>query len=187
MAGRALGLLLALVAGLTGGPTPRPAQATPQQAGAEIELTAQSPLAERGSDFVIRVRLTGIPEDGSITLSLHQRVRSRSELEASIKAEGLRSRVIDTVTPIATLPVQSDGTRRLVLSLDPSVGGVPLSTAGVYPLQVVAKDAGDTELATLITHLIVPPEAGDTSPPLSVAVVARVGAPPRTPVPRPLN
>ena len=178
IARRSLGGLVTLASLLAGATQLRPVQAAPQQAAAAIELAAQTPLAERGSIFAIRVRLTGVPEDGSITLSLRQRVRSRSELEASIQGQGLRSRVIDTVTPIATLPVQSDGTRRLVLSLDPSAGGVPLSTAGVYPLQVIAKDAADGEVATVITHLIVPPEAGDTSPPLSVAVVARLGAPP---------
>lgn len=178
IARRALGLIVTLAALLASATPLRPVLAAPQQPAPTIELAAQTPLAERGSDFVLRVRLTGLPEDGSITLSLRQRVRSRSELDASILGEELRSRVINTVTPIATLPVQSDGTRRLVLSLDPSAGGVPLSTAGVYPLQVIARDAADDELATVITHLIVPPEASDTSPPLNVAVVAQVGARP---------
>ena len=170
----ALAVLTALVAGFN----PPIGAATPRQSAPTIELSAQTPLAERGSTFVVRLRLTDIPDDGSITLSLRQRVRSRSEFEASISGDGLRSRVIDTVTPIATLPVLSDGTRRLVLSLDPGAGGVPLSAAGVYPLEVIAKSADEAELATLITHLIVPPEPGDTSPPLKVAVVARLGAPP---------
>ena len=126
----------------------------------------------------MRLRLDGVPADGSIRVGLHQRVRSRSELDVSRSGDGLRSEVFETVTPLDALADQADGTRRLVLSLDPATGGVPLRIEGVYPVEVVAQDVTGAELARLVTHLVMAPEAGDDAPPLGVAVVAEVDAPP---------
>jgi hypothetical protein len=61
----------------------------------------------------------------------------------------------------------------------PAPGGLPrLPTEGVYPLALTAQDAAGQELATLVTHVIVPPEPGDDAPDLAVAVVAELGLPP---------
>jgi hypothetical protein len=84
--------------------------------------------------------------------------------------------MVTTVTPLATLPEAADGTRRFTISLNPATGGVPLTASGVYPLEISAKDAAGTEVTTLVTHMIVPPE--DDATPLRVAVVAHLGAPP---------
>jgi hypothetical protein len=143
-----------------------------------IELVEQTPVTAPGGSFVVRVRLSGVPDDGSVRIVVHQRVRSRSELAQSMEGEGLRSEVFRTVTAISSLPAQSDGSRRLTLSFDPASGGLSLSTEGVYPIELIAQDAAATPVATLVTHLIVPPAAGDEAPSLGVAVVADVGAPP---------
>lgn len=143
-----------------------------------IELVEQTPVTAPGGSFVVHVRLPGVPDDGSVRIVVHQRVRSRSELAQSMAGEGLRSEVFATVTAISSLPAQSDGSRRLTLSLDPASGGLSLSTEGVYPIELIAQDAAAAPVASLVTHLIVPPAAGDEAPSLGVAVVADVSAPP---------
>jgi hypothetical protein len=143
----------------------------------EIELVSQTPVAEPGGSFVMTVRLDGIPGDGSVALTVHQRVRSRSELDLSMEGQGLRSVIFPLVVPLSDLPPQADGSRRIVLPLDPAAGGLPLPVEGVYPVQLAAQDATGAELATLVTHLIVPPEVGDDAPDLAVAPVVEVTAP----------
>ncbi len=185
----AAGLLLA-VASTGADATARPAPA--RGAAVQIELASQTPVVPPGGTFAVRLRLAGVPADGSILVVVHQRVHSRSELALSMDGEGLRSQAFQTATPLGALTPQPDGTRRLALSLDPASGGVPLRTEGIYPVELIAQDAAGTALATLVTHLIVPPEEGDDSPPLGVAVVAEVGAPPAlqadgtTSLPRPV-
>ncbi|MEO7428015.1 MAG: DUF6049 family protein [Acidimicrobiales bacterium] len=144
-----------------------------------VELVTQTPTVTRGSTFDMWLRLNGVPEDGSAEVVLHGRVRSRSELAASMEGDGLRGEIYNVTTPIASLPVGPDSTRRLSLSLDPAVvGGVPLTSAGVYPVEIQVRDAAGTPLSTLVTHLVVRPDQADDSPPLGVTVLAKVDAPP---------
>ena len=63
----------------------------------EVELVSQTPVAEPGGSFVMTVRLNGIPADGSVALTVHQRVRSRSELAQSMAGRG---------TPFGDLPAR---------------------------------------------------------------------------------
>lgn len=154
------------------------APAAPAQGGPSIELVGQTAVAEPGGTFEVRLRLEGIPGDGSLRLDLHQRVRSRSELAVTMDGAGLGNLVTQQVSPIDALAPDADGVRTLVLSLDPTVGGLTLPSQGVYPVAVRAFDAGTTEVASLVTHLIAPPSGTDESPPLAVAVTAHLGAPP---------
>lgn len=149
-----------------------------QGGGSAIELVAQTPAVAPGEAFAVRFRLSGVPADGSVRVIVHQRVRSRSELALSMEGEGLRTEARDSATALASLPAAADGTRRLVVSLDPTAGGLPLRTEGVYPVELVAQDASADPLARVITHLIVAPEEGDDAPALGVAPVADISAPP---------
>lgn len=172
----AVSLLLALLGRNVGAIAQ--ASSSPEAAGVQIELAAQTPVVPPGGTFVVRLRLDGVPADGSIRMVVHQRVRSRSELAQSMDGDGLRGQALDTVTALSTLATEADGTRRLALSLDPASGGLLLRAEGIYPVELIAQDAALAPLATLVTHLIVPPEEGDDSPDLGVAVLAEVGAPP---------
>ncbi len=176
----AVGAFLAVSILTAAGPTTAAAHAprAPRGPAAAIELAVQTPVVAPGGTFVVRLRLPGVPGDGSLRVVVHQRVRSRSELAQSMEGDGLRSQAFGTVVALSSLPVQADGTRRLALSLDPANGGVPLRAEGVYPVELIAQDAAAAPVASLVTHLIVPPEEGDDAPSLAVAVVAEVGAPP---------
>jgi hypothetical protein len=170
----AVGSLLA-VGGLPAGASN---QRPPAAADAQIDLVTQTPVVAQGGTFAVWVRLGGVPAEGSVRLVIHARVRSRSELAASMEGAELRGRVIDTVTPLSALAPDADGARRVAVSLDPATGGLALQTEGVYPVQLIAQDALGTPLATLVTHLILAPPSDDEAPALGVAVVVDLGAPP---------
>ncbi|MFL6204260.1 MAG: DUF6049 family protein [Acidimicrobiales bacterium] len=178
--GAALGALLAIaLTVVTTVAAPAHVQAQLPDPGDEpaVALVSQTPVAAPGEPFVISVRLAGIPADGSIALSVHQRVRSRSELALSMEGQQLRSVLFGPlVVPLSALPPQADGTLRVVLPID-QPGGLPLPTEGVYPLQLDAQDASGTPRATLVSHLIVPPAPGDPAPNLGVTMVAELAAP----------
>lgn len=176
----AVAVVAVVAVGVGSSPAAARAEAAPTAAGPPaIELAAQTAVAAEGGSFVARVRLRGVPPEGSIRLRVHQRIRSRSELAQSMAGDGLRCCVFDgSVTPLSALPEQPDGTRRLVLSLDSAQGGLALPTEGVYPLEVIAQDVAGSAVASLVTHLIVPPEPGDDAPDLGVAVLADAGLPP---------
>jgi hypothetical protein len=176
----ALAALLVTAVALAGGPvaSARTTPHAPARAAGTIELVSQTPTVARGGTFDMWVRLVDLPADGLLELVLHGRVRSRSELAQSMEGNGLRSQIYRVKPTVAELPVAADGSRRLSLSLDPTTGGIPLSASGAYPVEVIAQDASGVTLATLITHLLVRPDVDDESPPLAVAVVAEIGAPP---------
>lgn len=178
------GLVLAGLAGLAA-PTADLAAAAPEPPDAtqlaSVQLVSQTPTVPRRGTFEITVRTDGIPADASLELVLHGRVRSRSELAASMEGEALRTQVYRASTPLAALPVDAEGGRRLSISLDPTVtGGIAVSASGAYPVEVRALTVDGAEIATLVTHLLVEPDARDESPPLAVAVVAGIDAPPAT-------
>jgi hypothetical protein len=148
---------------------------------ASVQLVSQTPTVPRRGTFEITVRTDGIPADASLELVLHGRVRSRSELAASMEGVALRTQVYRASTPIAGLPIDAEGGRRLSVSLDPTApGGIAVSAAGAYPVEVRALDVNGDEIATLVTHLLIEPDARDESPPLAVAVIAEIDAPPAT-------
>ena len=154
------------------GPDLEPTQPTGEAAP---RLLGQSASVAPGGAFELVLDPASLPADGSLRVVLHGRVRSRSELAASMDGEALRSTVYDVVTPVSGLPPTADGGRQVVLSLDPAApGGLNLTAPGVYPVEVTARDAADRPLGTLLTHLILEPRADDESPPLAVAVIARV-------------
>src|SRR3546814_18070127 len=80
---------------------------------------------------------------------------------------------------LAELHTYPDGSRRVAITLDPAAPlGVPLSASGAYPLEIVAQDSSGRPLGRLLTHVLVEPQRDDESPPLSVAVLAAIGAEP---------
>jgi hypothetical protein len=178
----ALGLLVGLVLAALVATPQASAGSTHRSTSAqqsEIELIAQTPTVARGSVFNLRLGVDRLPADGSVQLVLHDRVRSRSELAASMEGGSLRRVVFTSATPISAMPTGPDGSRRLSLSLDPAApAGIRLSASGVYPLEVIARDVGGAPVAELVTHLIAEPPAEDESPPLAVAVLAALGEPP---------
>lgn len=170
-------LLLTVASAVPSHAAPEPT-ASAQPAG--LELVSQTATVAPGGTFDLAVRGTGLPEDAYLEVVIRGRVRSRSELAASIAGEGLRGQVCaPCASPLlASLPPDAQGARHVVVSLDPAAGGVNISSPGAYPVQVTAQDPAGNDLASFLTHLIVRPGSTDASPPLAVSVVAELGAPP---------
>ena len=153
------------------------APAASLQAAPAIELVEQTAVVPPGGTYAVRFRTPGVPDDGSLRIVIHQRVRSRSELAQSMEGSGLRTEVLAEVQPLDGLPPDGNGARRWATTVAPAAGGIALGPEGVYPVELQARDAGGTQVASLVTHLVLGPAAGDESPSLGVAVLAELGLP----------
>jgi hypothetical protein len=170
---------VALVLLLGGIDRPADAQAQAPAAGAGFRLVDQTAIVSAGQPFTIAFAPNGFPPDATLSVVLHDRVRSRSELARAIKGEGLRSARSSVTMPLASIPPRSDGSVSVTLPTDGSAGGIDLGPPGVYPVTLAA-DGPDGDEVRLVTQLVVPPPTDGTAPPLDVAVLAVLGTPPAT-------
>jgi hypothetical protein len=181
---RLLAVVLACAAGLAVG---LPAHAAPLAAQDDDEpslrLASQTPWVGRGEVFQLGV----VAEDAGrsdleLTVAVHRPITSRSDFARTI--EGRVQGTAFTTRPAALDALQPVGGVRLVqlpvqdpaLPRDP--GRISLRGAGVYPVRVELSESGGGDvLDSFVTHLVYLPEAID-APPLHVAWVAPVHAPP---------
>lgn len=165
-----LALIVVLLSGLVVVAAPGTAQDA-EDDGTPPILTRQTPVVAGGDTFALGLDPTSVPADGTVELVLHGRIRSRSELAVTMRGDGLRTTVYQRAIPVSDLPTV-EGALQAAISLDPAApGGLNLSTSGVYPLEVRARDAGGAVVGRLVTHLVRGPDGDDESPPLAVAVV----------------
>src|SRR3546814_6474506 len=135
------------------------APAQPDDDVRELELVAQTPTVARDGTYEARVRFDGVPADGQVRITLHDRVRSRSELAQSMGGDRLRRDMHDVTAPLAELQTYPDGSRRVAITLDPAAPlGVPLSASGAYPLEIVAQASSGRTLGRLLTHVLFEPQ-----------------------------
>ncbi len=176
-AARLLGSVVVLAATALG---PRGASAV-EQAEPVLELAAQSAGVDVGGTFSVAVLPAGMPADTELRVTVHDRVRTRTELGTSSEGEGLRRSLHTTTVPLGTLPAGADGRRELGVSLAPATpAGRAVTEPGVYPVALDAVAPSGRQLARVITHLVLRPPASQGTP-LAVAVLAHIGAPPRPP------
>lgn len=169
-------LALALVA--LGAATPGVA-AQDEADDVELELLAASTGVDPGGTFALSVAVDGMDGSEDLRVAIHDRVRSRSELERTFGGEGLRGVLHEQVAPLGTLPVDEGGGHRAVVPLaEGTPAGDAVRTPGVYPVVVDARGADGDRAARLVTHLVLRPPPSDLAPPLDVAVVARIGSEP---------
>ena len=168
----------------------RPRRSAARQAAAALELVAQSPGVDAGRrPSSCAVVPAGVPrQDAQLRVTVHDRVRSRSELGTSSEGDGLRRGLHTVTAPVAELPLDADGGPAASPSRStPSIAG----RARRDRARRVPGRGGRCSTApaarspSLVTHLVLRPPAAPSTPPLAVAVVAAVGAPPRTPTSRP--
>jgi hypothetical protein len=180
-AGRALaGAALALVALLT---TTSGALAAPRRSSdtrPTLTLVDQTKGTPPGGAFSLALRASGVPAGATVEITVHDRVRSRSELASTFDGKALRRAVRTQATAVAALPTDADGTMHDAVDLTGSgAAGPAITTPGVYPTAVSLVDQGGADLAGFVTDLLVLPATSTSAPPLDVAVLAEGSARPR--------
>ena len=152
------------------------AQKAPAAANGVLELADQTPIVSPGQAFTIAFEATGLPADATLTATLYDRVRSRSELARAIRGAGLRAGRSVTRMPLAAIPRRSDGVLEWTLATDGTTGALSLGQPGVYPITLSVDDADGDEVR-LISQLVVPPPNDGSAPPLSVSMIADLAIP----------
>lgn len=152
-------------------------------AAPRLSLLARTAWVGDGIDFVLTVQVTGAPADALVRMTVHDRVRSRSEFARSVVGEGLRTRQYrsDDDTALAGV-AQSGGAITVAVPLGgrPEIERAPITTPGVYPVVLEVRSPGGDTLSALRTHLVYLPALDPESDavPLAAAVVLPIGAPP---------
>lgn len=142
------------------------------EAPAELVVVDQTTLLPPGGTFSIAV-LAELPGARDLRLIVHDRARSRSELAGALAGRSTRGALRTEVVPLASLPVEADGSQRASVALGGPAGGA-VTTPGVYPVEVEVLDPDGAVVGAATTDLVVLPEAAEPTPPLAVAVVAQV-------------
>jgi hypothetical protein len=148
-----------------------------------LRLLDQTPWVGDGTDYELSVQIVAAPPGSQLQVTVHDRVRSRSEFARSLEGEGLRRRLSGpSPVLVETLDPDGDGAVALLVPLVPAEGRsvAPIVNPGVYPVVVELLDPNGDPLASLRTYLTRLPAAGtaEGAVPLSVAVVVPLHAPP---------
>lgn len=145
----------------------------------EVHLVRQTSWVPQEGSFDVTVRVDDAPEHAAVRVTVQGRVINRSEFALSLTKPRLHA----AVGPPVVVPVDPTG---------PTGVSVPTRTTGddqtrlrlprdgVYPVVVELIDERGATLDQFVTHLVLLPPGGDTSPPLRVATVLPVHADPST-------
>ncbi|HSL59322.1 MAG TPA: hypothetical protein VK866_15855, partial [Acidimicrobiales bacterium] len=177
----ALAAALALVTAAGHGPAPVGAAVdTPhQRTTPELALVERTPWVAAEGELRLALELRGIAPDATVRVTVHEPLRGRFELDASITRERL-GRTLLTVVDSPVADAAPDGVLRLAVPVTEGTDGPPgslrLLSEGISPVEVVVTDAEGDELVALVTHLVRLPTEVDA--PLGVATALDLGAPP---------
>jgi Family of unknown function (DUF6049) len=154
------------VAGAQPGPEP----------GARIELIEQPTWVRRGERFDVRVRVADAPADAELRLVVHDALDSRGSFRRTLEGQLGDVAFEDDALPVTELPGGAGGS--VTVGFATGSGGVNLPGRGVYPVEVVLLSAEGDPLDSFVTYLSFLTGATPDFPPLAVAVVVDVAAPP---------
>jgi hypothetical protein len=157
-----------------GGPvdarTPPARQETPT-----IEIVSPPRVVKGDEPFSLEVRVTGAPGDADLALVVHGGLSSRGEFRATVEDDAdLGETILEPASgPLADLADGIDDTAEIrFVPADAGLG------RNVYPVEVQLRGPGGSELARQVTYLAYVPDAVPEFPPLEVAVLADIAAPP---------
>lgn len=146
---------------------------------ARLDLVRQTSWVGDQGVFEVVVDDADLPPGGTIQGILHGRVRTRAQLAAAIDAGELGSTIFTmSEAPIAERRTTEGVAVALRVTDAPDeVDEADLAPSGVYPFELVVRDADGTTVATLTTTLVRLGAAGSsTAVPLAVGVVVPVGS-----------
>ena len=157
-------VLLALLVAL--GPSVGPAAARPDvpavagqtdPATAALDLVARSRWVPAEGTIEIDFTVSGDTEGAVLQLRVHGAVDSVEELERSLDEDVGRVLYRTLEFPVAFLPEQPDGSRRMHVAVSPTRADeatVRLPQPGVYPVSVVLEDGSGDRLDTIRTPVV---------------------------------
>jgi len=157
----------ASVAGLPRDPRGPAAQPAPS-----LELVQQTAWVRPDEPYTVDVRVTGAPAGATLEMVVHDLPESRAEFRETLDGElgGIEHTVApQPVDALATAP----GVARI--GFTPGPGGVRLPSRGAYPVELLLRSGGET-VASTVTYLSY--LTATDFPPLEVAVVVDLAAPP---------
>jgi hypothetical protein len=168
-------MLLVVVTSAAGAP----AAAFDLAVSPELHLVRQTSWVPQEGTFDLAVRVDDPPAGGAVRVTVEGRVVNRSEFALSLTKPRLHSAVGAPVL----VPIAADGPTEVSIPTR-TTGDDPdrlrLSRDGVYPVVVELLDRRGATVDQIVTHLVLLPPTGDTSPPLQVAMVVPVDAAPAT-------
>lgn len=168
-----VGLLVVAIAGPSGAATAGGQPAGPDR----LELAGQTSWVSLGERFEVALAVPPLP-GGAVRFVVHNDLLFRGAFERSLEGD-LGSTIFESdPQPLDSLPRDSDGTLRAGFATGGAGTGADLDDYGVYPVEIELLDATGSTVDGLTTHLLLLPDPGNNFPPLAVAVVLDVAAPP---------
>ncbi len=147
------------------------------EAATQIELVDQTTWAQVGGNLDLRVRVTDAPSGATIQMTVHDQLATRQAFTDSLSGQ-----LGDTEAASTPQPVVLDSAGTMQITYPVGAGGAELGRDdhGVYPASVTVADAAGQVLDELVTYLVLQPDPilESAFPPLAVAVILDVGAPP---------
>lgn len=146
-----------------------------------LRLASQTPWVSATGSFDLRLVTRGITvADLDLVVTVHDRVRSRSEFVRTMQGRLLRFPVMRVSRPLDDVPADSQGLVSVSLPIGTAAGSDPSSLpplrAGVYPVTVALQAPGGEVVDQLVTYLVRLPD-GPAAGALEVAWVQPVSAP----------
>jgi hypothetical protein len=145
-----IAVFAALVLGCAAGAAPAAAQTDPNAPA--LALTGQDAWTSNTGIFTMGLRTSGNTEGLQLTLTVHDRVLSRSAFEAGL---GDSPTFPQTLTlqriPLDDVPADANGVR--TVQLDLTRLGIRRQGNGVYPIEVQLRDINETPRAGFVTHV----------------------------------
>ena len=164
------------------GRAPVAAFASQPRPGGTLSLVSQTSWVPPGGTFRLQVDVVGIdrPDAVAVAVAVHQAVTSRSQFGQTLDGRMLGTELHRApLTPLGDMELDDAGNIALTLALGGPAGvdRLPLNRAGVYPVRVELRDVGTgAAIDGFTTHLV--RGRDDDAPPLAVAWVQPVAAPP---------
>jgi hypothetical protein len=174
----ALALVLAAATLVVGAGRADP-QEEPAPGRTPLRLVSQTPWVADDQPFILDFRtLQGLPDEGTVELTLYGALTSRDALVRGDRDPTLLGPIRDTLSiPVELVPPVRDDAFRLSLQTDGSTTGLPVADPGVYPLEIALAGPDGVPGPSMLTFVVrYDEEARETR--LRTAVVLPLHAPP---------
>jgi Family of unknown function (DUF6049) len=142
------------------GTDPPPTTGAPAPNAPRILLAAQPAWVPIGGNLPLQLQVQGEGTSApglQVSVTSHRAVPTRTDYEAALRGEGLRSPLGHVDLPLDAFPADGAGTRTVTLGLQAD-SPIALTRTGVYPFEVELRDQDDNRLDGFVTPIVVAPE-----------------------------